>query len=67
MCGLTFVAGKDPEFATLIQANRLVAHRGPDDEGYLWGDTKTLRFCEARELLDAQAEARCEGYWLGMG
>ncbi len=36
MCGITgFVSPKPVDLAPLVAMNRLLAHRGPDDEGYL--------------------------------
>lgn len=40
MCGITAIVSTDREVShTLVRANEIVAHRGPDDEGYLLLDT----------------------------
>jgi asparagine synthase (glutamine-hydrolysing) len=47
VCGICGIFDSERRLAAIAEMNQLQRHRGPDDEGYLFVNTATLRCCAA--------------------
>ncbi|KXK06293.1 MAG: glutamine-hydrolyzing asparagine synthase [Chlorobi bacterium OLB4] len=65
MCGISGIVSKNNsvDSSLIILMNEIIAHRGPDDEGYLSYNSETKEISNYKRKEDVMSEHRCNLYF----